>query len=141
MRTTLWLIAICVAVAAAPAYAAESPRQVRIGHYQCACHQGDFEANLATLCTGLAQAVDASFYIVSFPENFLTGYFAREQDARKHMFAIDSSEMKRVLEATASCDTVVVVGFNEQRGEKDLQHRSGRRARPAAGCDPKALPY
>jgi len=112
------LVAACVVTATSLSFAAEPPRYVKIGHYQCECRQGDFDANLATVRKGLAQAVEAKLDIVSFPECFLTGYFAKEQDARKHMFAVDSPEMKRVLELTDACDTTLVVGFNESRSDK-----------------------
>jgi len=112
------LIAACVVMTTSLSLAAEPVRYVKIGHYQCECRQGNFDANLATVRKGLAQAVDVKLDIVSFPECFLTGYFAKEQDARKHMFAVDSPEMKRVLELTDGCDTTLVVGFNESRGDK-----------------------
>ncbi len=93
-------------------------RYLRIGHYQCVCKQGDLEANLATVVKGLALAREAGLDIVSFPESLLTGYFSTEQDARDHSFAIDSPEMKRVLEQTAHFDSLFMVGFNEQREGK-----------------------
>ena len=118
-----------------------APRLVRIGHYQCVCRQGDLEANLATLRRGLAQAADARLDIVSFPECFLTGYFAREQDARAHSFAIDSREMRQVLAASAGCATTVLVGFNEARGP-DLYNTVAVVERGALlGRYSKALPY
>ncbi len=117
-KTHIALIAACVVMTTVLSFAAEANRFVRIGHYQCECRQGDFDANLATVRKGLAQALEAKLDIVSFPECFLTGYFAKEQDARKHMFAVDSPEMKRVLELTDGCDTTLVVGFNESRADK-----------------------
>ncbi|NLX96143.1 MAG: carbon-nitrogen hydrolase family protein [Rhodopirellula sp.] len=89
---------------------------MRIGHYQCLCEQGDFAANLGTVLEGLQLAADARLDILSFPESFLTGYYAAEEDARAHAFALDSPEMKEVLEKTAAFDILFMVGFNELRG-------------------------
>jgi predicted amidohydrolase len=92
------------------------PRFVRIGHYQCICRQGDFEANLKKVIEGLELASQAKLDIVSFPESFLTGYYPTEEDARANSFAIDSPEMRRVLEQTARFESIFMVGFNEVRG-------------------------
>ena len=54
---------------------------VRIGHYQCICHQGDFEKNLQPVIHGLELAAQANLDIVSFPESLLTGYFRDEKTA------------------------------------------------------------
>ena len=55
-RKLLPMIAVCVLLApfaactAEKAKAAEAkPCFVRLGHYQCVCRQGNFEANLATV--------------------------------------------------------------------------------------------
>ncbi len=120
---------------------AEAARYVRIGHYQCECRQGDFEANLATVQKGLAQAVDARLDIVSFPECFLTGYFAKEQDARAHTFSVDSPQMKRVLDATSDCDTTLLVGFNELRDGKLYNTVAVIERGKLLGRYSKALPY
>ncbi len=93
-------------------------RYMRIGHYQCICRQGDFEANLKTVIHGLDLATEAGLEIVSFPESFLTGYFAKEEDARIHSFSTDSPEMKRVLQATSGYELLFLVGYNERRGDK-----------------------
>jgi predicted amidohydrolase len=110
----------CAALADGPAAgdAASSPRYLRIGHYQCVCRQGDFEANLNTVVQGLELASEAGLDIVSFPESFLTGYFRKEEDARANAFAFDSPEMRRVLEATARFEPLFMVGFNELRGDE-----------------------
>ncbi len=92
-----------------------APRYVRIGHYQCVCHQGDFERNLQTVVHGLELAAEAKLDILSFPESFLTGYFRGEEDARAHSFAIDSPQIQEVLKRTAHFDTLFMVGFNELR--------------------------
>lgn len=118
-----------------------APRYVRIGHYQCECRQGDFEANLATVRKGLAQAVDAKLDIVSFPEGFLTGYFLKGEDARAHCFSIDGPEMKRVRDATADCDTVLLVGFNELRDGKLFNTVAVVERGKLLGRYSKALPY
>ena len=117
------------------------PRLVRIGHYQCVCRQGDFEANLTTVRKGLAQATDTKLDIVSFPECFLTGYFAKERDARDHAFATDSPEMKRVRDLTAACDTMLLVGFNELREGKLYNTVAVIEHGRLLGRYSKALPY
>ena len=91
------------------------PRYVRIGHFQCVCRQGDFEGNLKKVIEGLELASEANLDIVSFPESFLTGYFPQEEDARANCFAIDSPQMRRVLEKTAQFEPLFTVGFNELR--------------------------
>jgi predicted amidohydrolase len=111
------LVVLCVCAVAAQEK--ESPRRcVRIGHYQCECRQGEFEANLKTVIHGLELAAEARVEIVSFPESFLTGYFARREDAWKHSFSLDSPAMREVLQRTARFDILFMVGFNERRGEK-----------------------
>ncbi|HUT89405.1 MAG TPA: carbon-nitrogen hydrolase family protein [Thermoguttaceae bacterium] len=101
----------------APSDAAPNARYVRIGHYQCVCRQGDFEANLNTVVKGLELASEAGLDVVSFPESFLTGYFPKEEVARANAFAIDSPEMGRVLERTSRFEPMFMVGFNELRGD------------------------
>ncbi len=109
----------CVALAdgPAPGDAAPSGRYVRIGHYQCVCRQGDFEANLNTVVKGLELASEAGLDIVSLPESFLMGYFPKEEDARANAFAIDSPQMNEVLQRTAPFEPMFMVGFNELRGD------------------------
>jgi predicted amidohydrolase len=97
--------------------AGPAPRFVRIGHYQCVCRQGDFEANLATVIHGLELASDARLDIVSFPESFLTGYFPKEEEARANAFSIDSPRMQELLQKTARFEPLFLVGFNEFRGD------------------------
>jgi predicted amidohydrolase len=97
--------------------AAANPRYVRIGHYQCVCRQGDFEANLNTVVEGLELAAEAGLDVVSFPESFLTGYFRKEEDARANAFAVDSPPMRQVLQRTAGFEPMFLVGFNELRGD------------------------
>ena len=106
------------ALAQEPESESSDTRYVRIGHYQSICQQGDFEANLKTVVKGLELAREAHLDIVSFPESFLTGYFSREDEARENSFAIDSPQMKQVLRRTSSFESLLMVGFNEQRGEQ-----------------------
>lgn len=116
-----WVMVILAAVATAVAAEerqAPAERYVRLGHYQCICRQGDFEANLQTVLRGLELAADARVQILSFPESFLNGYFGKREDAEKHSFAIDSPTMRSVLERTARFDMVFLVGFNERRGDR-----------------------
>lgn len=147
-RTLLLMITVCILLApftlhtAEDAKAAETkPRFVRVGHYQCVCRQGDFEANLTTVQKGLNQATDAKLDIVSFPECFLTGYFAQEKDARVNAFAVDSPQMKRVLAMTAGCDTVLLVGFNELRDDKLYNTVAVIERGKLLGRYSKSLPY
>lgn len=144
----LLVVVVCVLLSPLTALAAEKakpaktePRFVRVGHYQCVCRQGDFEANLATVKKGLAQAADAKLDIVSFPECFLTGYYAKGDDARVHAFTVDSPEMKRVLGLTAGCDTVLLVGFNELRGDKLYNTVAVIERGKLLGRYSKSLPY
>jgi predicted amidohydrolase len=93
-------------------------RYVRIGHFQCRCQQGDFEANLQTVVQGLTLAAEANLDIVSFPESFLSGYFRREADARANCFAMDSPQMQQVLKRTSHFKSLFMVGFNELRDDQ-----------------------
>src|SRR2546421_8885810 len=89
---------------------------MRIGHCQLECQAGDFEANLAHVVRGMERAEAERVEIVSFPECFLTGYQNREEEARRHAFAVDSPSMREVLERTRRFLATVIVGFNEIRG-------------------------
>lgn len=112
-----FILAQLASTAIAAGDPAPAPRYVRIGHYQCVCRQGDFQANLGTVIKGLELAAEARLDIVSFPESFLTGYFSSEEDARANAFAIDSPQMSEVLEKTARFEPLFMVGFNELRGD------------------------
>jgi 5-aminopentanamidase len=112
------LLACLAAAAQAEEKARPAERYVRIGHYQCMCRQGDFEANLKTVLHGLELAREARVEIMTFPESFLTGYFLKREDAWKHSFAADSPEMRQVLERTSRFDMLYMVGYNERRGDK-----------------------
>jgi len=120
MRRVFRLSAVVILLAWTPVRGDDSvqagspPRFMRIGHYQCVCRQGDFDANLATVIKGLELAIEARLDVVSFPEAMLTGYFAKEADARAHAVALDSPEMRRLLERTAPLDIMFLVGFTEQ---------------------------
>jgi len=106
---------VCVAKGADSDEVGSASRYVRIGHYQCVCQQGDFQANLGKLIRGLELAAEARLDVVSFPESFLTGYFRPEEKARANAFSIDSPQMKEVLDRTTRFPSVFMVGFNETR--------------------------
>jgi predicted amidohydrolase len=101
-----------------PQPGASAQRYVRVGHYQCICQQGDFAANVATVEKGLQLATEAGLDIVSFPEAMLTGYFAHEADARQHAVAIDSPQMRELLQRTERFNIMFLVGFTQQRDGK-----------------------
>lgn len=89
---------------------------MKIAHCQYEPWVGDFEHNLKRLEEGLQRADDEKAEIVSFPECFLTGYPDTEELARKGAFAIDSTQIAKVLDLTSRFDPTVIVGFNELRG-------------------------
>lgn len=89
---------------------------MRIGHYQCICHPGDFEANLETVCQGLEQATRQGLELMSFPESFLGGYFRSEAHCREHAWPLEGPQICRLREATAGYPVMFMVGFNELRG-------------------------
>ena len=91
---------------------------MRIGHYQCKCVQGDFEANLATVIHGLDLAAETGLDIVSFPESFLQGYFRTKEEARANCCTIDAPEIEKLLDQTREYRSLFMVGFNELRGEE-----------------------
>ena len=111
MKTMVLIVGLAGA-SAAEEQVRPPERYVRLGHYQCVCRQGDFEANLQTVIHGLELAADARVQILSFPESFLNGYFRKREDAEKHSCAIDSPTMRTVLERTARFDMAFMVGFN-----------------------------
>ena len=90
---------------------------MRIGHYQCVCRAGDFEANLSTVCKGLEMAAERGLDIVSFPESFLAGYWVEEAECRNHAWPLQSPQTEHVLNTTAGYPSMFMVGFNELRGE------------------------
>ena len=90
---------------------------MRIGHYQCVCQAGDFEANLGTVRKGLEMAAERGLDIVSFPESFLAGYWADEAGCRQHAWPLDGAETEHLLNTTAGYPSMFMVGFNELRGE------------------------
>ncbi len=93
---------------------------IRIGHCQCVCEAGDFEANLATVCGGLEQASACDIELLSFPESFLAGYYRDRDRCRENAWPLDGPRTHRLLEATAAFPTMFMVGFNEQRGDELL---------------------
>lgn len=88
-----------------------------IGHFQCACKAGDFEANLATVVRGLGLAADRGIELISFPEAFLAGYWSDVEDCRRAAWPLDSPPTRRLLEATSGFPSMFMVGFNELRGD------------------------
>ena len=124
MVLCLFAIAICfgtvnVEIGCGEGLDRPEQRYVRIGHYQCRCRQGDYDANFKTVLKGLKLAAESKLDIVSFPESILTGYFQSEETARANSFAVDSPQIGRLLAETSSFDIVFMVGFNERR-EKEL---------------------
>ncbi|MHB1155443.1 MAG: carbon-nitrogen hydrolase family protein [Phycisphaerales bacterium] len=90
--------------------------RIRVGHCQLECRAGDFSVNRDKVVAGLAWAQERSVQIVSFPECFLTGYFDREEPARRSALAMDGSEIADLLDRTRCYDPTFLVGFNEKRG-------------------------
>ena len=91
---------------------------MRIGHYQLECLPGDYEANLRKVIAGLEEGDRQGIDIVSFPESFLTGYFAKADKAREHSFALDSAQIRDLLDRTRRFNAMFMVGFNERRGDE-----------------------
>lgn len=92
---------------------------MRIGHCQAICNPEDFEANLDRVVEGLERATQERVEILCFPECFLTGYHSTEAATRRMAFAVDSAQVRKVLDRTRRFDATFIVGFNELRG-KDL---------------------
>lgn len=89
---------------------------MRIAHCQLHSTTGDFEANLAQVVRGLDRADRERVEIVSFPECYLTGYPDKEEIVRKSAFALDSPQMRKLLDQTGRFEATYIVGFNELRG-------------------------
>jgi len=91
---------------------------MRIGHYQCEVRDGGYRANVGTVLRGLELAEKRGVDIVSFPECCLTGYFDREEPARRWALRVDGPEMRSFLEQSGHFRATCIVGFNELRGEE-----------------------
>ena len=51
---------------------------MKVGHFQCECTAGDYEANIAKVVKGLKFADAAGVQVMTVPESLLTGYFSSE---------------------------------------------------------------
>ena len=89
---------------------------------------GEFETNLQTVLDGLRMAEERGVELMSFPESFLTGYFRREEDARANALAMDSPQMKKVLEMVQAVAQTDAGGSTPQR-RLVRRSRNGIRAR------------
>lgn len=89
---------------------------MKVAHCQFEAWAGEFEHNLTRFEEGLKRADAAEAAVVCFPECFLTGYPDTEDAARAGAFAVDSPQVKKVLEVTARHAAAAIVGFNERRG-------------------------
>ena len=93
-------------------------RKIRIGHFQCSCQAGEFDANLRTILRGLAMADEERLDIVSFPETFLGGYFDSRESTRRFAWPIDGPEIAKMLDVTGRFAAMFMVGFIELRGDR-----------------------
>ena len=91
---------------------------MKIGHCQMACATGDVDANMSSVLRGLAWAAEENLAIVSFPESFLTGYFASRESARAHTLATHGPEIAALLSRSRNSPTTFMVGYNELRDEE-----------------------
>lgn len=89
---------------------------MRIGHYQCVCRPADYARNLEAVRSGLNQATERGVELLCFPEAFLGGYFASEEQCRQNAWPLDGPETRRLLAATKEFPVMFMVGFNELRG-------------------------
>src|SRR5438067_6295835 len=89
---------------------------MRVGHCQIEIRAG-YPENVAAHLRGLARADARGVEIVSFPECGLTGYFDREEPARRHALHVDGPEIRSFLEQTGHFRATLIAGFNERRGE------------------------
>lgn len=113
---------------------------MKIGHWQLECRPGDVAANLERVLDGLDRAAEEGIAILSYPECFLTGYFAAEQRAREHGLTLDGPEIRAFLERSAWFPGVVMVGFNERRGDRLRNTVLVAREGAALGTYSKAFP-
>jgi predicted amidohydrolase len=113
---------------------------MKIGHWQLACQTGDVGANLKRVLEGLERAADEGIAVLSYPECFLTGYFAAADQARAHSLALDGPEIGDFLARSAWYPGVVLVGFNERRGEHLRNTVLVARQGVALGTYSKAFP-
>lgn len=90
---------------------------MRIGHAQIEVAFNDVAANLKKIVAFTERAVRDRVAILTFPECCLTGYPDTAELARKCAFRADSPTMMTVLDRTAPYDIVLIVGYNELRGD------------------------
>jgi predicted amidohydrolase len=85
---------------------------VTIGSYQGPIVEGNVSANLATVLRQMDMPENRQLDFLCFPETFLTGY--SPEAIQESCIAVESAEITRLVEATRSCRTVVLVGFAEK---------------------------
>jgi predicted amidohydrolase len=90
-------------------------KSLRVGHYQCECTPGDYEANIGKVLEGLEFAERERLDIMVFPESFLTGYFERRDRFDLHSWPLDGPELAAFLERVARFPNLFMVGLNEKR--------------------------
>jgi len=91
---------------------------LRVGHYQCECAPGDYEANIVKVIEGLEFAEHEDLDIMVFPESFLTGYFTEMEKFQRWSWAMDGPEMRGFLKRVSGFTTLFMVGVNEKRDGK-----------------------
>jgi predicted amidohydrolase len=91
--------------------------KLRVGHHQCQCTPGDYDANIAKVVGGLEWAARERIDRRSFPESLITGFFRDEQKGRRHSWSLDGPELRAMLDRVRGFDTMFMVGLNERRGE------------------------
>jgi len=85
---------------------------VSIGSYQGPLVEGDVSANLATVLNQMAKAENSQLDFLCFPETFLTGY--SPEAIKNCCLPVESAEITRLVGATQSHKTVLLVGFAEK---------------------------
>jgi len=80
---------------------------------------GELGNNLERILQELAKAAEAGARLVVFPECALSGYgFASREEGLQHAVAIDSSEVRAVVSASAAHRCYCIFGFLERDGSR-----------------------
>ena len=108
---TLLLSATAGALVTPPA------RSLHVAAWQGAAVTADVPANVARVATEVAAAGREGVEVLLFPEMFLHGYDATEEQLRELALTQDSPELKQVAEAAAGAGVCVGVPYAERDGE------------------------
>ena len=111
-------VMIAIFIGATPgALVAPSARSLHVAAWQGAAVTADVPANIARVVSEVAAAGEDGVELLLFPEMFLHGYDATEEQLRKLALTQDSPELMQVADAAAEARVCVGVPYAECDGE------------------------